>query len=452
MADAKLIISTHNGPDAKKKVALSSTSSESKTSRILESIAHKAHRDHEKTAESRLTRNYFDNNSTTWVPPEMIREYLRYVNVGNPSNTNHKAGRVAAAAIQRARESIAMDFKCGADEILFTSCATESNNAVIQGIVLRFMKKRKPIHILFTGIEHKCVGETVEKISQDSNGLVTYDVIPVDAHGRIHVSQLTNMIRNDTRMICCMYANNELGTIQPVHAIGKMLRKLHGRTGQKIHFHVDAVAAIGKYVIQPGSFCDSMSISGHKIHCVKGIGCLYVSTCMVPFIRPLTYGGKQQVIRSGTDNTAAIHCIAKALEMVHHNRDQKNAHMLALRRQFISNLEEEGDQIEWDLLGPEDDSQVLPNTILICFYDLPKWEGTPRFMCNLKLVKWLDDHGICASIGSSCNTKSKSASHVLTAIGATKEQMRGTVRLTMSDYTTAEEVDYLTDTIIRFFQ
>lgn len=443
----KLIVSTHYDGDRKKNI-----SSESKTGQILESIAHRAHRNNERNAESRLEKNYFDNNSTTWVPPEIIKEFMRYVNVGNPSNTHHKAGRIAANAIQKARERIAADFKCGADEILFTACATESNNAVIQGIISRFMQKRKPIHILYSAIEHKCVGETISQIGKDSNGMVTFEEIPVDADGRVHVSQITDLIKPQTRLICCMYANNELGTLQPVHAIGKMLRKLHARTKQKIHFHVDAVAAIGKYVIHPGSFCDSMSISGHKIHCVKGIGCLYVSTCMTPFIRPLTYGGKQQVIRSGTDNTAAIHCMSKALEMVHHNRDKKNAHLFTLRRKFITNLEEEGDQIEWDILGPEDDTQVLPNTILICFYDLPKWENTPMFMCNLKLIKWLDEHDISASIGSSCNTKSKSASHVLSAIDATKEQKRGTIRITMSDYTTAEEVDYLTDVIIRFFQ
>lgn len=410
-----------------------------------------SHQSVEQICNDRMTKYYFDNNSTTYVPNEIRDAYMKYLNCGNPSNINHALGRASAKVINVSRRMIADDFQCSEDEVVFTSCATESNNAIIQGLVHRFVSKENPIHILVSAIEHKCVLETVTTLSEKHPNLVTYEEIPVSVSGVISVSDVKRMVEKNknTRLICVMYANNELGTYQPVKEIGTMLRKLHCKTGHKIHFHVDAVAAIGKQVIHPSTFCDSMSVSGHKIHCVKGVGCLYVTNTMVPFIQPITFGGKQETIRSGTSNTAAIYALAKALEMVHTDREVKNMKMQKLKITLLDRLRKK--EIPFEVLGGEDYDKVLPNTILFSFSEPKEWNNTDKFVCNKKLIKHLDDNGISCSIGSSCNTKSEKASHVLAAIKATQDQKRGTIRITMSDFTTPEDINHLISSIHSYF-
>ena len=433
-------------PPAKKRRILADTMKEISKKKSANSME-----EAEQICNDRMTKYYFDNNSTTYVPKEIRDAYIKYLNCGNPSNVNHALGRTSANVIASSRKIIADDFECAEDEVIFTSCATESNNAIIQGLVHRFVSKGNPIHILVSAIEHKCVLETVEILAEKNKDLVTYDIIPVGSNGIVSKKDIATMIKKNknTRLVCVMYANNELGTYQPVKEIGAMLRKYHCKTGHKIHFHVDAVAAIGKHIIHPSTFCDSMSMSGHKIHCIKGVGCLYVTNTMVPFIQPITFGGKQETIRSGTSNTGAIYAMAKALEMVHKNREEKNMKMQKYKIALLEKLREK--EIPFEVLGGEDYENVLPNTILFSFSEPKWWNNTDKFVCNKKLITHLDEKGISCSIGSSCNTKSEKASHVLEAIGANKDQKRGTIRITMSDYTTIEDMNHLFKSILTYF-
>lgn len=384
---------------------------------------------------NRMKKYYFDNNSTTWIPDDILRYYLEYVNCGNPSNTHHASGRISAKAIESSKIMIARDLDVNVDDIVFTACATESNNAVIQGIIHAHIASDKPLHILSSAIEHKCVLETIQKmVDSDNRNLISFDVIPVGKDGAVSWGDVENLLKEETGLVCIMYANNESGVVQPVERIGVKLR----RHRPDIHFHVDAVAAMGKRIIHPSKFCSSLSFSGHKIHAVKGIGCLYVDQKAMSRIQPLTFGGRQQVIRSGTDNTGAIWCLANALIKVHHNRKKKNDKLWNMRNWILEKFKNAG--LKYRIFGSSKRKNQLENTLLIAFHH--------KEMCNLKLVKYLDSVGISVSIGSSCNTSSAKASHVLEAMGADNNDRRGTIRITMSDYTSMSDCEHLVKHII----
>jgi len=386
---------------------------------------------------NRMKRYYFDNNSTTWVPDNILRHYLEYVNCGNPSNIHHVSGRLSAKAIQKSKDMIAADLSVAPLDIVFTACATESNNAIIQGLVHAHAAVKKPLHILTSCIEHKCVLETVTKMVESDNcGILSYDTVPLGSDGTVTWNAIKSQLRPETGLVCVMYANNETGIVQPVEEIGRKLRAMR----PDIHFHVDAVAAIGKRIIKPRGFCHSMSFSGHKIHAVKGVGCLYIDQEASKKLMPLTFGGRQQVVRSGTDNTAAIWCMANALALVHQKRREKNNRLWRMRGFILNGLKRGG--VQYKVFGSESSrKRQLENTLLIAIYH--------DTMCNLKLVKYLDSVGVSVSIGSSCNTKSAKASHVLNAMGATNADRRGTIRITMSDYTTMDDCKYLVQHLVR---
>lgn len=406
---------------------------------------------------SRLTKGYFDNNSTTMVPPSILQTYLKWVNCGNASNTNHAPGRAAAAAIARSKRGIAKILSASESEIYFTACASEANNIILQGVTRkRTSSTNDTVHIACSSVEHKCVLKTCEELAGCTPDKVSFSSIPANKFGEITVDAVAAVIRPETVLVSVMYANNEIGNVNPIGDIGRLIQKLNESrpADQKIHFHVDAVAAIARRVIHPRKLrVHSMSISAHKFHGVKGIGVLYISRGTADNIQPLTYGGGQGYVRSGTDNTPAIVSTFAALALVQRSRLYKNRLLDTKRRDILKTFAAGLLKTPYTCYvygPPPSQKKHIQSTILITFIHKNK----NKDVCNKKLVEYLDKHKICVSIGSSCNTKDPKASHVLYAIGAgdSHQKKSGTIRITMSDYTTAADIRMLTKSILAFFR
>ena len=401
----------------------------------------------------RLTKGYFDNNSTTHVPKKILAVYLKWVNCGNASNTNHAPGRASAKIIADSKSNIAKHLAVSPDEIYFTACASEANNIILQGITHHTSNKK--VHITCSSVEHKCVLKTCEELATCNKKNVVFSVIPANEYGEITVSAVKSQIRNNTILVSVMYANNEIGNVNDIKGIGMLIKNINKSrpADRKIHFHVDAVAAIGRRVIHPKKmFVHSMSISAHKFHGVKGVGMLYISKDTIQNVQPLTYGGGQGHVRSGTDNTPAIATMSAALTEVQKNRARKNIILNNKRNSILRSLRIglTGTDYTFYVYGPPPKQHKhIESTILITFIHKNKRLD----VCNKKLVSYLDKHGISVSIGSSCNTKDPKASHVLYAIGAgdSHQKKSGTIRITMSDYTKLTEIHSLTTVISRYF-
>lgn len=366
---------------------------------------------------------YFDNNSTTLIPVPVRNKINKWMSCGNPSNIHHKLGRSAKKAMEKARYDIAKHLGVKTKEIYFTGCATDSNNIAIHSLVNMNRKK----HIITSAFEHKCVLEKCRDLKKHGYD-VTY-IFP-NKKGIINVDDVKRAIRKDTCLITIMHANNELGTIQDIKKIGEIAKQ------HNIPFHSDCVQTIGKFKLNPYKLnLTSMSFSGHKFHGPKGIGGLFMkegTKCI-----PLEFGGEQErSMRPGTENVPNIVGMARALKLVHENRENKNKKLKKMSKYILDELKKNG--INYILLG--DKNKRIPNTLLMSFiYD--------KF-CNGKLIKYLDSNNICLSIGSACNTKSSKASHVLKSIKAGKKIKQGTIRISLCDYNTMEECKYLVKKIV----
>ena len=361
---------------------------------------------------------YVDNNATTQVSPEVLEEMLPYFNefYGNPSSMHTFGGKVEHK-ITEARARIASLLGASPEEIIFTSCGTESDSTAIRSVILSNPDKK---HILTSRVEHPAVKNLYEYLSK--NGYrVTF--VPVDRKGRLDLDYLYENLSDDTALISIMWANNESGVIFPIEEISKVVRE------KGIVFHTDAVQAVGKFPIDLKAIdIDMLSLSGHKLHGPKGVGALYVrrGTKYTPFM----IGGHQEKgRRGGTENVASIIGLGKACELAAAYLSDNNNHVEQLR----DKLENEILKRVPNTIINGDRNHRLPNTTSIAF----------EYVEGESILLMMDEFGICASSGSACTSGSLEPSHVLRAMGVPFTAAHGSVRFSLSKYNTEEEIDFI---------
>ena len=367
---------------------------------------------------------YFDNAATTQVNQDVIKEMLPYFSIeyGNPSSL-YSIGRRAKRALEEARRKIANIINCKPNEIYFTSCGTESDNLAIKGIA--YANKEKGKHIITSKIEHPAVLNTCKEL-EEQGYKVTY--LDVDQNGIVNVEQLKASIKTDTILITIIFANNEIGTIQPIEEIGKIAKE------NNIIFHTDAVQAMGNLKIDVKKLnINALSMSAHKFYAPKGIGALYVGED-VNFKQIQNGGHQEKNKRAGTENLAEIVGMSKALELIYKNFENHNNKIKELRDYYTEKIQ--SNIVDSKLNG--DRINRLPGNANMSFKNINAEE----------LLFELDEKGICASAGSACSSGSTSPSHVLTAIGLPPEWANGTLRVTIGMNNTKEEVDYLINALV----
>ena len=368
---------------------------------------------------------YFDNSATTKIKEEVLHEMLPYLSIeyGNPSSI-YSIGRSAKRAIEEARKRVAELINCKPEEIYFTSCGSESDNTALKGIA--YANKEKGKHIITSKIEHPAILHSCQNLEKKGFE-VTY--IDVDKDGFINLETLKNSIRKDTILISIMFANNEIGTIEPIEQIAKIAHS------NGIIFHTDAVQAVGNIPVDVQKMdIDMLSLSGHKIYAPKGIGALYVKKG-IEFERFMDGGHQEKNKRSGTENVAEIVSLGKACKIAEKNIEQYQNKLSSLRNYCLEKIKENISNIQ--INGTME--KRLPGNINISFENIDSGE----------LLLKLDEVGICASGGSACSSKEASPSHVLTAIGVPSELAKGALRLTFGDFNTMSDVDYLVQNLSR---
>ena len=366
---------------------------------------------------------YLDNAATTSVSETALQAMLPYFSqeYGNPSSL-HSFGQRANEALTEARKKIAALLHCQAREITFTSGGSEADNQAIRSAAQIGARNGKR-HIISTAFEHHAVLHTLAKLEKEG-----FEITLLDVHedGLVRPQEVEAAIRPDTCLVTVMYANNEIGTIQPVEEIGQICRE------KGVLFHTDAVQAAGHLAIDvQKQNIDLLSLSAHKFHGPKGVGVLYARKG-VPLTTLIEGGAQERGKRAGTENIPAIVGMAAALEEACRNMEANRVRMTALRDQLIQGLE----QIPHSVLNG-DAQKRLPGNVHFCFEGI---EGEA-------LLLLLDDKGICASSGSACTSGSLDPSHVLLAIGRPHDIAHGSLRLTLSEATTEEEVRYTIDAV-----
>ncbi len=360
---------------------------------------------------------YMDNNATTRVAPEVVEAMQPYFSelYGNPSSMHAFGGQVAGA-VRQARESVAALIGARPEEILFTSCGTESDNTAIWAALECYPHKR---HLVTTRVEHPAVlnlGQHLERRGYEVSFL------PVDSQGNLDMDQVRQTIREDTAIVSVMWANNESGVIFPVEEIAALAAE------KGAVFHTDAVQAVGKIAIDlSASQIDMLALSGHKLHAPKGVGVLYIrrGTRFVPHI----LGGHQERgRRAGTENVPYIIGLGRACQLAAERMAEENARVKALRDRLEQGLLQiEGTQVNGD------PSRRLPNTSSLSF----------EYVEGESILMMLSDLGICASSGSACTSGSLEPSHVLRAMGVPFTCAHGSIRWSLSVYNDQDEVDYV---------
>ena len=366
---------------------------------------------------------YFDNAATTKLDERVLEEMMPYLKneYGNASSI-YKLGRNAKKAVEDSREKIAKVINAKPEEIYFTAGGSESDNTIIRGIAYEY--KNKGNHIITSKIEHPAVLETCKQLEKEGFE-VTY--LDVDENGIVKLEELKNSIRKDTILITIMFANNEIGTIQPIKEIGKIAKE------NNIYFHTDAVQAVGIEKIDVVEMnIDALSMSGHKFYAPKGIGALYVSKG-IKFQKLINGGHQEKNKRAGTENVPAIVGMGKAIEMAYENIEEHRKKIKDLRDYYISEVERRIPYIKIN----GDLEKRLPGNANISF----------RFIEGEGMLLNLDLKGICASSGSACTSGSLDPSHVLLAIGLPHEIAHGSLRISIGKDNTKEEVDYLLDNL-----
>ncbi len=363
---------------------------------------------------------YADNSATTAVSKPVLDAMLPYLteHYGNPSSVYSK-GREAKAALDTAREKVAKALNAKVNEIFFTSCGTESDNWAIKGAAAVGAKKGKK-HLITTNFEHHAVLHSFQALEKQGFE-VTY--LPVDSEGLISAEQVRAAIRPDTALVSIMYANNEIATILPIAEIGAVCR------AAKVLFHTDAVQAVGNVPIDVvAQNIDMLSLSGHKIHAPKGVGVLYIRNGVV--IETFMDGGAQERSRrAGTENLASIVGLGTAIEIAATDIETRNARKQAMRDRLIDSILKDIPRCR--LNGSR--THRLPGSLNISFEGI---EGE-------SMLLMLDMKGICASSGSACTSGSLDPSHVLLAIGLPHEIAHGSLRISLSDESTDEDVEYI---------
>ena len=366
---------------------------------------------------------YFDHASTTPVKEEVLKEMIPYFNLefGNPSSL-YSIGRRNRRAVEEAREKVARTINAKPNEIYFTSCGSESDNLAIKGIA--FENKHKGNHIITSKIEHPAVLNTCKMLEQEGFK-VTY--LDVNKKGLIDLKILEASITDKTILISIMFANNEIGTIQPIKEIGNIAKK------HNIYFHTDAVQAMGNIKIDVNNMnIDSLSMSAHKFYGPKGVGALYIREG-IPFKKLQDGGHQEKDKRAGTENVPGIVGLGKAIEIANNNIDRYNKKLVYLRDYYINQVEEKIPDVK--LNG--DRVNRLPGNANFSF----------KYVDGEELLLDLDAKGIAASSGSACSSGTDAPSHVLLAIGLTAETAKGALRITMGEENTKEDIDYLVSTL-----
>lgn len=368
---------------------------------------------------------YFDHAATTPVREEVIKEMLPYFGVeyGNAS-TMYSLGRNAKKAMNKARRQVAEALNGEIGEIYFTSCGSESDNLAIKGFA--YANKEKGNHIITTKIEHHAVLDACKTLEKQGFE-VTY--LNVDANGKISLQELAQAIKENTILISIMFANNEIGTIEPIEEIGKIAKQKH------IVFHTDAVQAIGNAKIDVKKLnIDMLSLSGHKFYAPKGVGALYVRKGID--FEKLQDGGEQESNkRAGTENIAEIVGLGKAIELIYHEFEEYNQKNRELRDYYFEQMQKRIPNIK--INGDLQDR--LSGNASVSF------EG----INGSELLFELDKQGICASAGSACSTANPTPSHVLTAIGLSSQLADSTLRISFGKSNTKEDVDFLVENIAK---
>lgn len=371
---------------------------------------------------------YMDNAATTKMKKEVLDEMMPYFTeqYGNPSSI-YRVGRESKKAVEEAREKVAKALGAKAKEIYFTSGGTESDNWAVKGVA--YANKDKGNHIITTVIEHHAVLHTCKYLEKQGFE-VTY--LGVDEHGLIDLTELEKAIKDETILISIMYANNEIGTVQPIAEIGKIAK------AKGVYFHTDAVQAVGSVEIDlENSDIDMLSLSGHKIYGPKGIGALYIKQGTK--IHPFIHGGSQEKNRrAGTENIAYMVGLGKAIEMATADIDGHNKQIMALRDGLIQRI---NDKIDYVKLNGHPEKR-LPGNVNFSF----------EFIEGEALLLSLDMVGIAGSSGSACTSGSLDPSHVLLAIGLPHEIAHGSLRLSIGDFNSEEELDYVVDNLAEIVQ
>ncbi len=362
---------------------------------------------------------YVDNAATTKISPEVIESMLPYLkeDYGNPSSI-YSLGRESRKAVESAREQVAKAINSETSEIYFTSGGSESDNWAVKGVA--FANEKKGKHIITTSIEHHAVLHTC-KYLEKYGFEITY--LPVKSNGIVDIEVLKKAIRKDTILISIMFANNEIGTIQPIKEIGAIAKE------KGIYFHTDAVQAVGQVPINVKDLnIDLLSLSAHKFNGPKGVGALYIRKGVN--ISNMIHGGSQERnMRAGTENVASIVGMGKAIEITTKDIEKKNTYLLGLRDTLIKGLL---DTIPDTILNG-DKVDRLPNNVNICF----------KYIEGESILLMLDSLGVCASSGSACTSGSLEPSHVLLAIGLPHEIAHGSLRLTLSKENTQKDIEYI---------
>jgi len=363
---------------------------------------------------------YTDNNATTQVAPEVLEEMLPYFHelYGNPSSMHTFGGRVGHK-LKEARAKVASLIEASPEEIIFTSCGTESNNTAIQAAIRSYPDKK---HIITTRVEHPAVKNLCEYLSK--NGYrVTF--VPVDRKGRLDVDYLYENLTDDTAIVSVMWANNESGIIFPIEEIARTVKE------KGVVFHTDAVQAAGKIPVDVRKVgLDMLSLSGHKLHAPKGVGALFVRKGTK--FSPLLIGGHQESgRRGGTENSASIIGFGKASEIAVDHFEELNSRVKHLR-----------DKLENEIINTIPNTMIngdiknrLPNTTSIAF----------EYVEGESILLMMDELGICASSGSACTSGSLEPSHVLRAMGVPFTAAHGTIRFSLSTYNSEDEINFIVE-------
>ena len=363
-----------------------------------------------------MRKVYLDNAATTALSPRVLEAMLPYFTqyYGNPSSV-HAFGR-------KARDHVAKALHCEPYEVIFTGCGTESDNTVLLGVAQRYGDKGK--HIITTNVEHHAILHTCEYLEKQGYS-VTY--LPVDQDGLVTAEQVAAAIRPDTILVSIMFANNEVGTIMPIQDIGAVCKE------KGVLFHTDAVQAVGHIPVDVQAMhIDMLSLSAHKFHGPKGVGALY---CRKGIRLPsyIMGGAQERGRRAGTENVAGIVGLGAAIQLATEQLEENRAKMTALRDRLMTGIQARISEVK--LNGHP--TNRLPNNVNFSF----------KYIEGESILLMLDMNGIAASSGSACTSGSLDPSHVLLALGLPHEIAHGSVRLTLGDETTEEDIDYTIDVL-----
>ena len=363
---------------------------------------------------------YLDNSATTRCLPQVAELMTKIMceDYGNPSSM-HRKGVESEKYLRYAKQVIASNLKVQEKEIVFTSGGTESDNIALIGAA--FANCRAGKHIITTRIEHPAVLQTCAYL-EEQGFEVTY--LPVDRNGVINLCDLEKAMTNNTIIVSIMHTNNEIGSLQPIAQAGELIKRINPMT----LFHVDAVQGFGKFRIYPKRMnIDLLSVSAHKIHGPKGVGFLYINEKAK--VRPIVFGGGQQKgMRSGTENVAGIAGMAKAIEEIYTDFDNKTDYLYGIKEYFIKGIS----QIEGILINGYTDRNSAPHVVSVSIQGIR----------SEVMLHSLEDKGIYVSAGSACASNKPAVSSTLKAIGVEKQYLDSTLRFSFSVYTTKEEIDY----------